>query len=271
MLGRTLVRHLSEHDVRPVDIEDFDLRDPRQTRDAIADARPDAVIHCAAMTAVDRCETETDTAYAVNALGSAHVAIAAHAAGARLLAISTDYVFSGGGPRPYHEWDAPGPRTVYGQSKLAGEEAIRAHCPDHLILRIAWLYGAGGPSFVHTMLRLGPQSGDPLRVVNDQHGNPTSTDAVAAHVRRLLEVPAVGTMHLTCEGETTWYDFTLAIFAAKKFERGVNACDTSEYPRPAPRPANSRLENRALRLLGLPPMPTWQDALSAFLAEHPDG
>ena len=271
MLGRTLVRHLGEHEVLPVDIEDFDLREPEQTRRAIVEARPDVVIHCAAMTAVDRCETEEDLAYAVNALGSAHVAIGAQSAGARIIAISTDYVFSGTAPRPYHEWDETGPRSVYGASKLAGEHAVRAHCADHLIARIAWLYGPGGPSFVHTMLRLGAQGGDPLRVVNDQHGNPTSTDAVAAHIRRLIEVPAVGTVHLTCEGETTWFDFTRTIFETRDFNRGVNPCDTSEYPRPAPRPPNSRLEKRALRLLGLPPMPTWQDALGRFLTEHPEG
>ena len=271
MLGRTLMRHLAEHDVVPVDVEDFDLRDPRETRSAVASARPDVIVHCAAMTAVDRCETEQDLAYAVNALGSSHIAIAAHEAKARLIAISTDYVFAGTALRPYHEWDDTEPRTVYGASKLAGEQAIRAHCPDHLIARIAWLYGAGGPSFVHTMLRLGAQDGDPMRVVNDQHGNPTSTDAVANHIRQLVDVPAVGTMHLTCEGETNWYDFTRAIFEAKGFKRAVNPCDTSEYPRPAPRPANSRLEKKALRLLGLPPMPTWQDALSDFLRRHPEG
>ena len=271
MLGRTLVRQLDGHEVVPVDIDDFDLRDPAATRAAIADTKPDVVIHGAAMTAVDRCETESDLAYAVNAMGSAHVAIAAQAVGARVIAISTDYVFAGTGMSPYHEWDETSPRTVYGASKLAGEQAIRAHCPDHLILRIAWLYGAGGPSFVHTMLRLGAQDDEPLRVVNDQLGNPTSTDAVTAHIRRLLEVPAVGTMHLTCEGETTWYDFTREIFKARGFRRGVNPCSTSEYPRPAPRPANSRLEKRALRLLGLPPMPHWAQALADFLARYPEG
>ncbi len=271
MLGRTLVRHLFEHEVVPVDIEDFDLRDPAATRAAIASIRPDAIIHAAAMTAVDKCETEQDLAFAVNALGSAHVAIAAHEIGARVLAVSTDYVFAGDKEQPYHEWDEAGPKTVYGASKWAGEQAVRTHCPNHLILRIAWLYGAKGPSFVHTMLRLGAQGGDPLRVVNDQHGNPTSTDAVAAHIRQLLDVPAVGTMHLTCEDETTWYDFTKAIFQHRGFERGVIPCPTSEYPRPAPRPANSRLEKRALRLLGLPPMPTWQEALARFVTEHPEG
>ena len=271
MLGRTLARHLEGHDVVPVGSEDFDLRDPAKTRAAIEEIRPRVIIHAAAMTAVDRCESETDVAYAVNALGTAHVAAAAHAVDARLIAISTDYVFDGTADRPYHEWDETGPATVYGASKLAGESAVRAHCPNHLIVRVAWLYGAGGPSFVHTMLRLGAQSGDPLRVVDDQHGNPTSTDAVAAHIKRLLDVPAVGTMHLTCEGETTWFEFTQRIFALRGFERGIEPCTTAEFVRPAPRPANSRLDNRVLRLLGLPPMPAWPDALASFFAAFPDG
>ncbi|MEO1338482.1 MAG: dTDP-4-dehydrorhamnose reductase, partial [Myxococcota bacterium] len=237
MLGRTLAQHFREHEVVSVDVEDFDLRDAAATRDAIRAASPQAIVHCAAMTAVDRCESEEDLAYSVNALGSAHVAIAAHDVGARLIAISTDYVFDGRATRPYHEWDETGPRSVYGASKLAGEQAIRAHCPNHLIARIAWLYGAGGPSFVHTMLKLGAQGGEPLRVVDDQHGNPTSTDAVAAHLLQLLAVPTVGTVHLTCEGETTWFDFTRTIFKTKGFDRGVDPCATSEYPRPAPRPA----------------------------------
>ena len=271
MLGRTLLRHLTDHELVPVDIEDFDLRDAAATRAAISTVRPDVIIHGAAMTAVDKCETEQDLAFSVNAIGSAHVAIAAHDVGARLLAISTDYVFAGDAASPYHEWDAPDPRTIYGASKLAGENAVRTHCPNHLVLRVAWLYGGGGPSFVHTMLRLGAQGGDPLRVVNDQHGNPTSTDAVAGHIKHLLTVPTVGTLHLTCEDETTWYDFTQAIFRHQGFDRGVEPCSTSEYPRPAPRPANSRLEKRGLRLLGLPPMPTWQETLSRFLTEHPQG
>ncbi len=271
MLGRTLARHLNEHELILVDIEDFDLTSGFATHSALKQHRPDVVIHCAAMTAVDKCETEVDTAYKVNALACGHLAAACNKVGARLIAISTDYVFPGDLDRPYHEYDATGPRSVYGLSKLAGEEAIRTHCPDHLICRIAWLYGAGGPSFVHTMLKLGAQGGDPLKVVNDQHGNPTSCDAVAAHIRRLLDVPLVGTYHLTCEGETTWYDFTKEIFRLEGFDRGVLACGTEEYPRPAPRPANSRLEKRVLRLAGLPMMPTWQQALAAFLEAYPKG
>ena len=187
MLGRTLMRRWTDLELIPWDVEDFDLRSAADTRAAVERAKPDVIVHCAAMTAVDACETEVDTAYAVNALGSAHIARAAHRVGARLVAISTDYVFPGDAEAAYHEWDATGPKTVYGASKLAGEEAIKQHCPDHLIARIAWLYGAGGPSFVHTMLRFGAQEGDAMKVVNDQHGNPTCTDSVADALLPLLE------------------------------------------------------------------------------------
>lgn len=271
MLGRTLSRHLADHELIPVDVEDFDLTDARATDLAVRNAQPEVIIHGAAYTAVDKCESEVETAFAVNATGSANIAAAARRVDARLFAISTDYVFAGDADAPYVETARSEPRTVYGQSKQAGEEAIRTHCPEHCIFRIAWLYGQGGPSFVHTMLKLGAQGGDPLKVVDDQHGNPTSCDAVAGHLALMLETPAVGTFHLTCEGETTWYDFTRAIFERKGFARGVNPCTTDEYPRPAPRPKNSRLDNRQLRALGLPPMPSWSEALDAFLQEFPDG
>jgi dTDP-4-dehydrorhamnose reductase len=271
MLGRTLARHLGDHELILVDIDDFDLTHPKATHDAITGLAPDVVIHGAAMTAVDRCETEEDAAFKVNALASAHVAGAARDAGARLIAISTDYVFAGDLDRPYHEFDPTGPTNAYGRSKLAGEEAVRAHCPNHLICRISWLYGPGGPSFVHTMMKLLAQEGPPLKVVDDQLGNPTSTDAVALHLKRLLEVPLQGVCHLTCEGEATWYQLTQEIARQRGATRGVTPCTTDEYPRPARRPANSRLDKRVLRLAGLPPMPHWQDALTRFFAENPAG
>ena len=147
MLGRTLQRRLGAHELRVTDLPELDVADARAVAAAIAGFRPQTVVHCAAMTAVDRCESEPDLAFRVNAIGTANVALACARAGARLIALSTDYVFRGDQGRPYHEWDAAGPLSVYGASKLAGEEAVRAHCPDHLILRTAWLYGPGGPSF----------------------------------------------------------------------------------------------------------------------------
>ncbi|MCK4851406.1 MAG: dTDP-4-dehydrorhamnose reductase [Phycisphaerae bacterium] len=272
MLGRSLLARLSAEQCLGVDIDDFDIADARATDKAIGEYLPDAVIHCAAMTAVDDCETKLDLAFGANAVGSANVASACHRYGARLIAISTDYVFPGDLDRPYHEFDSPGPRNVYGASKLAGEMAVRRLCPNHLIVRIGWLYGPGGPSFVHTMLQLGAiPDADPVKVVNDQLGNPTPTLAVADHLAMLLTIPLAGMIHLTCEGEASWYDFAQEIFRIKGFKRPVVPCTTADFPRPAARPANSCLDNMVLRLQGLRPMPHWREGLEAFLGKYPDG
>jgi dTDP-4-dehydrorhamnose reductase len=273
MLGRTLLSRFSAlgHQVAIADLPEVDITQILSFQAAVDAAHPQVIIHCAAMTAVDACETQADLAWKVNALGSANVAICAQRAGARLITISTDYVFDGKLDRPYHEWDATGPATVYGRTKLAGEEAIRTHCPDHVIIRIAWLYGPGGPSFVHTMIKLGVQEGASLKIVNDQLGNPTSTDAVAGLIANLLEAPIVGTVHGSCEGETSWFGFAQEIFRIWKLPRALEPCTTAQFPRPAPRPANSRLEKRLLRLAGLPPILHWCDALGEFAREFPNG
>jgi dTDP-4-dehydrorhamnose reductase len=269
MLGRTLCRVLAQHELRVADLPETDITSPAAIDQTINEFKPHTVIHAAAATAVDACETNSDLAFKVNAMGSANVATACNRHQARLIAFSTDYVFDGSLGRPYHEWDPPHPTTVYGASKLAGEEAIRHLCPDHLIIRIAWLYGPGGPSFLHTMLKLGALEGGPLKVVHDQIGNPTSTDAVADLVNRLLETPLTGILHGSCEGDCSWFEFASDIFILRPGHRTLVPCSTSEYPRPAPRPANSRLEKRVLRLLGFPPMPHWREALERFFQEHP--
>ncbi|HDZ20109.1 hypothetical protein LCGC14_0016630 [marine sediment metagenome] len=270
MLGRTLMRRLGEHDCCGTDLDDCDITRADQVDAAVASWEPDVVIHCAAMTAVDDCEMQSDLAFAVNETGSANVAAACGRHGARLIAISTDYVFAGDLDRPYLESDPTGPRTVYGASKLAGEEAIRAGCADHLICRVAWLYGPGGPSFLHTMLKLGASASE-LKIVDDQIGNPTSTDAVAGHVQLLLRAPVTGVAHLTCEGEATWYAFAQEIFRLADMPVPLTPCTTAEFPRPAPRPANSRLDNAALRRHDLPAMPDWRAALADFMRENPHG
>ena len=267
MLGRTLQKVLSNHELIIADLPEWDITAPDGFNSNLRNAKPDAVIHCAAMTAVDRCESEPDMAYKLNAVGSMNVAAACHRNAVKLIAISTDYVFDGDLERPYHEFDAAGgARTVYGASKFAGEEMIRRHCPNHLICRISWLYGNSGPSFVHSMLKLADGTRPVLKVVADQHGNPTSTLAVARKLRELLELPSlVGTFHLTCEGEATWAEFAEEIFRLSGIKQQIQPCTTEEFPRPAPRPLNSRLEKRMLRLCGLPPMPDWHDALAESL------
>ena len=267
MLGRTITAELTDFEIIPTDLPEGDITDPRGFDELLKTHRPDAVIHCAAMTAVDKCESETEQAFRLNAFGTANVAAACHRNNIRLIAISTDYVFDGKLDRPYNEFDKPnGGNTVYGKSKFAGEEAIRCHCPDHVICRISWLYGAGGPSFVHTMLKLADGTRPELKVVSDQIGNPTSTLAVARQLRNILNKRELaGTFHLTCEGEASWADFAEEIFRLQNVNQKVTPCRTDEFPRPAPRPANSRLEKLMLKIAGLPPMPPWKEALAEFL------
>ena len=271
MLGRTLQRVLSpSFDIVATDLPEADIADEEAIDAVIAAHSPDAVVHCAAMTAVDRCEEDRDMAFRLNALGSANVAAACRRHGARLLAISTDYVFGGDAGAPYCEFQEPrSPRTVYGRSKLAGEMAVRTLCPDHAICRTSWLYGAGGPSFVHAMMGLASSGRLSVKVVADQRGNPTSAVAAARAIGALLARPKLcGAFHITCEGEATWADFAREIFRLAGTGTQVVPCTTADFPRPAPRPADSRLAKTALRLAGLPPMPHWQDALAEFMAEE---
>lgn len=264
MLGRTLVEKLSAHELLPVDIGDMDVTDACRVDDVISRFKPERVIHCAAMTDVDLAETQSDLAMRVNAIGSANVASACFRHGAKIIAFSTDYVFSGTLDRPYHEWDETAPATRYGFSKAAGEQAIRQLCPDHLILRISWLYGPGGPSFLHSMVRLGKGKGPPLPVVDDQYGCPTSAFAVADVVNLLLDKPIAGTLHTVCEGEATWYQFAQEIFRLWGMDRAIIPCSTEDFPRSAPRPKNSRLRNYSLQLHNLAVMPHWREALDEF-------
>ena len=271
MLGRTLRRAWADkYEVVSTDLPEVDITDAAAFNAVLKREKPDTVVHCAAMTQVDACETAREGAFRVNAYGTQVVASACHLQQVRLIAISTDYVFDGYSDRPYCEYDQPtGGRTVYGQSKLAGEQAVRTLCPRHVIARISWLYGPGGPSFVHAMVKLATSGKSELKVVDDQHGNPTSTLAVAARLETLIEHPElVGTFHLTCEGVTTWAGFAQEIFSQLKLDCRVIPCTTAEFPRPAARPANSALDKLALRCAKLPPMPDWREALRAFLPEE---
>ena len=270
MLGRTLQKEFAGHELSIADLPEADICDREKFLDFCTAFRPDAVVHCAAMTKVDDCETKEELAFRLNGTGSANVAFACRECGARLVAISTDYVFSGDRPagEAWSETDEPAPRTVYGKSKLAGERAIVDMLPSAAVLRIAWLYGAGGPSFIHTMAKLGSQDGAPLKVVDDQRGNPTSTAAVAGVVRFLLDHPEVkGIVHGTCEGACSWYELTCELFRLMGIKRAVVPCTTAEFPRPAPRPANSALAKTVLNALGYN-TPMWQDALADFVAEE---
>lgn len=271
MLGRTLQKELAEHEIVVADLPDWDITDDEGLLRKLMAAAPDVVIHCAAMTNVDACEADRDLAFKLNEEGSRNVALACSACGARLFAISTDYVFSGEPPREPWAWsetDIPRPRTVYGLSKFSGEQMVQMLNPDATVLRIAWLYGAGGPSFVHTMAKLGAEAGAPLRVVNDQSGNPTSAKAVADVIRFLLTRPDVsGIVHATCEDQCTWYDLACEVkrLMGDRFPRAVEPCTTEEFPRPAPRPHNSALKKSVLNVLGYR-TPNWKKALADFVS-----
>ena len=271
MLGRTLQKELAEHEIVVADLPDWDITDDEGFLRKLMAAAPDVVIHCAAMTNVDACEADRDLAFKLNEEGSRNVALACSACGARLFAISTDYVFSGEPPREPWAWsetDIPRPRTVYGLSKFSGEQMVQMLNPDATVLRIAWLYGAGGPSFIHTMAKFGAEAGAPLRVVNDQRGNPTSAKAVADVIRFLLTRPDVsGIVHATCEDQCTWYDLACEVkrLMGDRFPRAVEPCTTEEFPRPAPRPHNSALKKSVLNVLGYR-TPNWKKALADFVS-----
>ena len=271
MLGRSLQRELAGHEIIVADLPEWDITDDTGFVAKVCEAKPELIVHCAAMTKVDDCETNRDLAFRLNEDGSRNVALAAKACGARLFAISTDYVFSGEPPREPWAWsetDIPRPRTVYGASKFAGEQMIQMLLPEAVIIRIAWLYGAGGPSFVHTMAKLGAQEGAPLKVVNDQRGNPTSTKTVADVIKFLMTKSDVsGIVHGTCEDQCTWYDLTVELFRLLGLKREVVPCTTEEFPRPAPRPHNSALKKSVLNLLGYR-TPKWQDALAEFVKKE---
>jgi dTDP-4-dehydrorhamnose reductase len=251
---------------------ELDIADGEAVEAAVAAAAPDLVLSAAAYTAVDRAESESEQAFAVNRDGAGHLAHAARRAGARLIHISTDFVFDGRAGSPYRPGDATGPTGVYGASKLAGEAAVAEAAPDALIVRTAWVYGPGGVNFVATMLRL-MSSRPEVRVVADQVGTPTSTLSLAAALWAFADTDATGLWHYTDAGAASWYDFAVAI-AEEAVAAGLLASappvipiTTADYPTPAARPAYSVLDKSAsFALLGRP-APHWRVALRAVLQE----
>lgn len=271
MLGGEVVDALAEADrtVEGHDLPDVDLTDPASCRRVVAGQ--DVVVNCAAYTAVDAAEQDEGRAFAVNATGVANLARACADAGAVLVHVSTDYVFSGDATVPYAEDDVPAPRTAYGRTKAAGEWALRTYLPDrHYLLRTAWLYGREGPSFVHTMRRLALEGDGPLTVVDDQIGQPTWTRDVAHLLVTLLDRSApFGTYHATSRGQTTWFGLARAVFEAVGADGArVRPVSSDAYPRPAPRPTWSVLGHDALRLLGVEPIGDWQQRLGVFLGSE---
>lgn len=267
MLGRDVVRAAADagHDPRALSRAELDVLDAGATAAAIAAARPDVVVNCAAYTNVDGAETDEATATRVNGDGAGHVAEAAARVDAALVHVSTDYVFDGRKEDPYVESDPVGPASAYGRSKLAGEQAVTAAGPRHAIARSSWLFGTGGRNFVDTMLRLARER-DEVRVVADQVGCPTYTAHLARALVSLAESDAYGVHHVAAEGACSWYDFAVEIFRLDDADCRVEACTTAEFPRPAPRPGFSVLATE--RDDGPAALPHWVEGLEAYLGER---
>jgi len=273
-LGTDLVAFLRQQGVEVLapDMRQMNLLEPQSIREAVHSAAPQWVVNCAAYTQVDRAEQDVEAAFAVNRDGAGVLAEAAHAAGAWMLQVSTDFVFSGQSSAPYTEDDAPGPLGVYGQSKYEGELAVQQACTRSMIVRTAWLYGVHGNNFVKTMLRLAGER-DELRVVSDQTGTPTWTQDLVRALWDLMQEPQAGVFHFSDEGQASWYEFACAVVEEARAlgfplkARRVLPITTAEYPTPARRPAYSVLSKAKIQRLLRSPIPHWRDSLRAMLKE----
>jgi len=269
-----LLKEQNDYEVYRTDTQGFDdgcvkaldITDESAVISLISDIKPDVIINCAAMTAVDLCEKEQDKAYRINALGPKYLATAAEGINAMLVHISTDYVFDGRATEPYIDNAKTNPVSVYGKTKLAGDEYVQKYCKKSMLLRTAWVYGEG-KNFVKTMLRLS-ESGNSIKVVSDQYGTPTSALELARAILFLIKTASYGTYNATCEGSTTWYEFALTIFREAGRKVCVEPIPTSEYPTPAKRPMYSILDNKALREKHGYFMKDWKAAFGEYMRDN---
>ncbi|MFW5646444.1 MAG: dTDP-4-dehydrorhamnose reductase [Acetivibrio ethanolgignens] len=268
-LGQALLRlssELSDIEVFPFASKELDITNEAMVEATLTRLHPDVLINCAAHTAVDACETDAENAYRINALGPKYLAQACQAVDAAMVQVSTDYVFDGTKTTPYIESDLPNPQSVYGSTKLAGEEQAAKYLDRLYIVRSAWLYGEGH-NFVRTMLRLAAE-GKPLKVVNDQYGTPTSHLELARMILFLIQTENYGIYHATCEGFTTWYNFAREIFALTNTQVSLSPVATNGFKTAAKRPAYSVLENHKLNTETVYRMADWHDALLEYLKEE---
>lgn len=256
-------------EVIPVDIDDLDITDASAVLKFVDSLKPDVIINCAAMTNVDGCETNYETAFKVNAAGVRNLACAAESISAKLIHVSTDYVFAGDGKKPYIEWDIANPQSVYGASKALGEKYALSFCKRTFIVRTAWLYGYVGKNFVKTVRRVIREKGA-ITVVNDQLGNPTNANDLAHHLLKLAVTEDYGIYHCTGKGECSWYDFAVKIAEYSGMPDTVKPCTTAEYNSPTKRPAYSSLRNLALECGVGDEMRDWQIALKEYISKVED-
>lgn len=245
------------------DYTTLDITDNLACRAFFAENVPDICINCAAYTDVNGCEEEQLEAFKVNAMGARNLARACELVGAKLVHVSTDYVFSGEGNIPFCEYDMPAPQSVYGKTKLAGEAFVEQFSSKYFVVRTAWLYGYTGGNFVKTIVKAGAQKGE-LKVVNDQLGNPTNAADLSHHILKLAPTCEYGIYHCTGEGECSWYDFAQEIVSLSGVPTNVIPCTTEEFPTPAKRPAYSCLENMMLKATVGNDMRNWKVALKAY-------
>jgi len=267
-LGWDTVRLLESRGIecRGVDMQDFDLTDGAAVRACVQSYRPTAIVHCAAYTNVDKAESQPEICAAVNGMGTVNVVRAAISVGAKVVFISTDYVFPGTGDTPYRIDDPYGPQNVYGMSKVQGEDAVRSLMTRYFILRTSWVFGKNGHNFVRTMLRLGAEKKE-IRVVDDQIGSPTYSRDLARVICDMLPTEKYGIYHVRNEGFMSWFDFAKMIMAKAGLSCRVLPVPSSEYPTPAKRPLNSRMDGSRLAEAGFAPMPSVEDALDRYLEE----
>jgi dTDP-4-dehydrorhamnose reductase len=264
-LGRDLVDIIgSAHEVFGFGSKELDICDLEQCRQLCNQIKPNVIIHAAAYTAVDLAESEVDKAFAVNAFGSRNVAIAAEEIGAKLCYISTDYVFDGTSVKPYKEYDNTNPQSVYGKSKLAGEQLVQSLSNRYFIVRTSWVYGQHGNNFVKTMLKLGREKPN-LKVVDDQIGSPTYTVDLSRFILELISSEKYGIYHASNTGSCSWFEFAQAIFVQSGYNILVEPCTTEEFPRPAPRPKHSVMDHLTIRANNFTDLRPWHEALTEFI------
>ena len=267
-LGYDVVKELDRRDITAigVDIDKMDITDGESVDRVIREAAPDAVIHCAAFTAVDAAEEQAELCRRVNVDGPRNIAKVCRELDIKMIQISTDYVFSGEGEKPWEPEDECAPKSVYGQTKYEGELAVQELLDKFFIVRIAWVFGINGKNFVKTMLNLSEKY-NTLRVVNDQFGSPTYTYDLAKLLVDMVQTDKYGIYHATNEGICSWYEFACAIFKEAGIDMQVVPVTSEEYGAKANRPKNSRMSKEKLTAAGFDRLPTWQDALSRYLGE----